>query len=112
MARHPSTKLLSAWIRGEDDLGEHDEHVNSCAKCASHLDKLTEIHFDNVEAISAEFRPALLEVLAPPEDLHARVSERIAERLQARDDRSLFTSLLGTPVETTRIIVEPKIDED
>ena len=112
MARHPSKQLLTSWLEGEADLGEYDDHINSCARCASRLEKMSSTHVDNVEPLKAEFRPALMAVLAPPEDLHERVSFRIAERLQARNDASLFGSLLGVPVESTRIVVEPKMPED
>ncbi len=109
MARHLSTKQLTSWLNGETDQSEHDGHLDSCSICAARLE---EINLDNVEAISAEFRPALLTLLQPPADLHDRISERIAERLQARDDASLFGSLLGVPVETSQLIIEPNIPED
>ncbi len=113
MARHLNRKTLSAWLEGEAELiEEHDDHINSCSRCAARLEKLTEVHFNNVEPISAEFRPALMEVLRPPEDLHERISRRISDRLQERNDASLFGSLLGVPVESTKIVLEPKLPED
>ena len=111
MARHPSRKLLSSWLEGEE-LEDYEEHINSCARCASRLEKLSAIHLDNVEPLTDEFRPALLEVLSPPEDLHERISSRIADRLQERNDATLFGSLLGVPVESAKIVIEPKIAED
>lgn len=113
MAKHPSKQLLSSWLDGEADLEEHDdEHINSCSRCASRLEKLSEIHLDNVVPMNEQFRPALMAVLQPPEDLHERISARIADRLQERDDATLFGSMLGVPVETTRIVTEPKIIDD
>ena len=113
MAQHPSNKLLSSWLDGEIDLEDYDEHINSCNRCASRLDKLTaRISLDNVTPLSEKFRPALMAVLQPPEDLHERISARIAKRLQERDDITLFGSMLSIPVETSRVVIEPKIIED
>ena len=112
MAKHPSKQLLSSWLDGEAELEEHDEHINSCSRCAARLEKLSESRLDNVVPMSEQFRPALLAVLQPPEDLHERISARIADRLQERDDMTLFGSMLSVPVETTRIVTEPKIIED
>ena len=113
MAQHPSNKLLSSWLDGDIDLEEHDEHINSCNRCAARLEKLTaQIPLDNVTPLSEQFRPALMAVLQPPEDLHERISARISERLQERDDMTLFGSMLSVPVETSRIVIEPKIIED
>ncbi len=110
MARHLSTKQLTSWLTGETNQPEHDEHLATCVRCA---DKIEQLNLDNVTPISAEFKPALMAVLQPPEDLHARISVRIAERLQDRDDASLFGSLLGLPVDTTRLIAsKPNPEED
>lgn len=42
---------------------------------------------------------ALLRLLRPPDDLHERMSERLADRLQRRADLDLLGSLLGVPKE-------------
>lgn len=109
MARHPSTKQLTSWLNGAVDHEEHDTHLDSCTKCASRIE---ELNVNNVEAISAEFRPALLAVLQPPEDLHERITGRIATRLQEQSDSELFRSLIGVPVETMRVITDPTTEED
>lgn len=106
MARHPNRKQLTSWLNGEVHHDEHDEHLDSCTKCASRIEELNVDNVNNVEAISAEFRPALLAVLQPPEDLHERISNRIAERLQTQSDTRLFGSLLSVPVETARIVTD------
>lgn len=109
MARHPNRQQLASWLNGEHEhLGEH---IDTCAKCASRLDDLdsslpTASATNNVYALTEELRPALLAVLQPPEDLHERIAARIAQRLQNRDDASLFGSLLGIPVETGRIFLD------
>lgn len=110
MAKHLSNKMLSAWLDGSIDLDhEHDEHLNSCTRCAGRLEKL-ERAFADVEPLKEQFRPALLEVLRPPEDLHERISARIAIRLQQRDDTALFGSMLGVPIETAQLLTQ-QLDE-
>lgn len=109
MARHLSTNQLTSWLNGDTDQAKLDEHLNTCDQCA---DKIEQLNLDNVEPISAEFKPALMAVLQPPADLHERISARIADRLQDRDDASLFGSLLGLPVQTTKLITAPKPAED
>ncbi len=109
MARHPNRQQLASWLNGDHD--HLDEHIDSCEKCASRLGELdttlpTAGNLDNVEAISAELRPALLTLLQPPEDLHERISERITKRLQDRSDADLFGSLLGVPLEAGRIFLD------
>ena len=107
MARHLSTKQLTSWLNGEIDHEEHDDHLDTCAKCAERIEEINLNNTNNVEAISAEFAPALLKVLQPPEDLHERISGRIAVRLQAQSDTNLFGSLLGVPVETVKVVTDP-----
>ncbi len=106
MARHLSTKQLTSWLNGAVDHEEHTEHLDSCSKCAARIE---ELHDNNVEPLTAEFAPALLQILQPPADLHERISKRIALRLQAQSDRDLFTSMLGVPVETLKVMTESDI---
>lgn len=114
MARHLSTKQLTSWLNGEIDHEEHDEHLSTCNKCAERIEEINRDTLEsNVEAISAEIAPALLQILQPPADLHERVSERIAVRLQTQNDVNLFGSLLGVPVETAKIMSDdplPSLD--
>ncbi len=114
MARHPNRQQLASWLNGEHD--HLDQHIDECEKCASRLGELdTTVPLDatapnanvnNVHAISAELRPALLTLLQPPDDLHERISERITQRLQDRSDADLFGSLLGIPIEAGRIFLD------
>ena len=107
MSRHPTQQQLTSWLAG--DRVEFDEHIDGCEKCARRLDKLdSDNALGNVEPITADLRPALLELLRPPEDLHERISARITERLQDRSDANLFGSLLGIPLEAGRVFLEPK----
>ena len=110
MARHPSSEQLSSWLNGEH---EHlSPHIDSCNKCASRLDELDVSTGGTVTAITDELRPALLTLLKPPEDLHQRISERIAARLQNRNDADLFASLVGIPIEAGRILLDTTDGED
>ena len=112
MARHPNTQQLSSWLNGEAGEPGHHEHIDSCSRCARRIEELSAADQTKVEAISDEFRPALMAVLQPPEDLHERISARIADRLQDRSDATLLSSLLGIPVETTQIVLDSNSDED
>ncbi len=110
MSRHPNRQQLASWLNGENE--NLDEHIDTCEKCAGRLDKLDNEILGNVEPITADLRPALLTLLQPPADLHERISERITERLQDRSDADLFGSLLGIPIEASRIFLEPKNSEN
>lgn len=116
MARHPNRQQLASWLNGAHT--HLDEHLDECEKCASRLDELnstvpiesasakSDAFPNNVEAITAELRPALLTLLQPPTDLHERISERISDRLQDRSDADLFGSLLGIPIEAGRVFLD------
>jgi len=97
MARHPNKRDLQRWMDGGAD--HLDEHVDTCEKCARTLEELA--------GADADLRPALLTLLAPPDDLEERINERIAARVQDRQDMALFSSLLGVGVETGRVVFEP-----
>lgn len=97
MARHPNRQELSMWLEGEhSDL---DPHIDSCEICAANLGEI-----DNSSV--PDLKPALLTLLQPPDDLHERVSQRIAQRLQDRQDSDLFASLLGIPIEASRLFFD------
>ena len=98
MARHPNKRQLLQWLDGEAD--ELDEHVDTCERCARTLEGL--------ESAEADLKPALLSLLAPPDDLEQRINDRIAARVQDRRDMALFSSLLGVSVETGRVVFEPR----
>lgn len=98
MARHPNREQLASWLDGSSTHLDH--HIEGCAQCASELDQLGE------PQSAAEIGSALLTLLKPPDDLHQRVSERIARRLQDRNDADLFRSLLGIPFEAGKLLFE------
>ena len=97
MARHPDREQLTLWLDGASS--EFNDHIDTCEVCASALSELG-------PSSAEELRPALLTLLQPPDDLHERVSERIAARLQNRRDSDLFGSLLGIPFEAGRIFFD------
>lgn len=96
MARHPNRARLDAWLDGaEHDI---DEHVENCEHC---VETLTSISAETTEPKNkSELKPALLQLLQPPDDLHERMSQRLAERLQRRQDLEVLGSMLGVPKET------------
>lgn len=103
MARHPNHQKLALWLDGE--FSELDEHIDSCEICASNLDQIDEVS-------SPDLKPALLTLLQPPDDLHERVSQRIAQRLQSRRDADLLGSLLGIPAEASRLFFDDGAESD
>ncbi len=111
MARHPNRQQLASWLNGEHSDHHLNEHIDECEKCAEKLGDLDtslppQGAENNVRAITPELRPALLKLLQPPEDLHARITERITARLQDRSDADLFGSLLGVPIEMGRVFLD------
>ena len=96
MARHPKDARLLAWLEG--DAPDLDEHLEDCERCAEALDRLA--------AADTDLRPALLSLLTPPDDLAARMSDRLAARIQDRRDLEMFGSMLGIPVEAGRVVLE------
>ena len=96
MARHPATAELQAWLDG--DLRNLDEHLAECEECAAELDRISVEH---TEAPGTDdVAPALLVLLAPPDGLHERMSDRLQQRLQRRHDLELVASMLGVARET------------
>ena len=107
MARHPNRQELASWLN--EGHGHLDEHIDSCEKCAARLDELDATlptSNDNVTAINDSLKPALLQLLQPPADLHERIRDRIAARLQDRSDADLFGSLLGIPIEAGKVFLD------
>lgn len=104
MARHPNREELVQWLDGHNS--SLHEHIDTCEVCASNLDEISEPE-------TVDLKPALLTLLKPPDDLHERVSARIARRLQDRRDADLFGALFGVPVEASRLFFDqgPESDE-
>lgn len=104
MARHPKADQLAQWLDGEVADPKIDEHLETCKVCASQLDVISlSVSNDNPEP--SDIGPALLTLLRPPDDLHERVSERLAERLQRREDMELLGSMLGLPREMSELFM-------
>lgn len=110
MARHPNRKELEQWLDGEQVDAKVDEHVSTCAVCAKDLETIT-LTASNDNPEPSNIGPALLTLLKPPDDLHERMSKRLAERLQRREDLDLIGSLLGVPRETTELFFAKESDE-
>lgn len=104
MARHPKRDQLARWLEGTEHDPELDEHLETCEICASDLDTISlSVSNDNPEP--SDLGPALLTLLQPPEGLHERMSERLARRLQRRQDLELMGSMLGVARETGEIFM-------
>lgn len=109
MARHPKRQELTDWLDGHN--GHLDDHISTCSVCANELERIT-ISSSNDDPEPSDLGPALLELLQPPDDLHERLSARLAERLKRRDDFNLLSSLLGVPVETGGLVILRPADAD
>jgi len=105
MARHPKRERLIAWFEGEIDP-EIDAHLSDCERCTSFLDELSEHRTETPDNV-AQIAPRLLTLLHPPDDLHERMSARLAERIQRRADLGLLGSLLGVPLEAGEVLLLP-----
>ncbi len=104
MARHPKRQQLAAWLDGSHDT-ELDDHLATCEKCASTLDQLSESQLTEPTTGGDRIGSALLTLLRPPDDLHERMSARLAERIQRRADLELLGSLLGVPREASELFL-------
>lgn len=104
MARHPKKEQLTRWLDGLEDDPKLDQHLETCEICASSLNAIS-LSVSNDHPEPSDLGPALLTLLQPPEDLHERMSKRLAERLQRRQDIELLGSLLGVPRETGEIFM-------
>lgn len=105
MARHPKREALAKWLTEASPAdADLDEHISTCEYCASELEIIS-LSVSNDDPEPSEIGPALLTLLAPPDDLHERVSERLAARLQRRQDLELFGSMLGIPREAGEVFL-------
>ncbi len=105
MLRHPNDDLLQQWLEGEggDDL---DQHVTTCQRCASNLEKIDASTGEN--AIGA----ALAELLAPPDDLTDRLADGVAAKLSSQQIVNVIADLFGAGFETTRLLLSGDDDDD
>ena len=105
MARHPKREALAKWLTEPTAVDvDLDEHLSTCEYCASELETIS-LSVSNDDPEPSELGPALLTLLAPPDDLHERVSKRLAARLQRRQDVELFGSMLGIPREAGEVFL-------
>lgn len=111
MARHPKGDQLARWLEGEESDSKLDEHLETCEVCAASLATIS-LSVSNENPEPSEIGPALLRLLQPPEDLHERVSARLAERLQRRQDVELLGSMLGIPREISEIVLSQATSDE
>ncbi len=100
---HPSMKRLDDWL--DDGNPSVDDHVTTCVRCAARLEpKLSES--------SDLVRAALILALVVPEDIDARLTTGIDERLAARGSLALLGELLAVPFHTAKAMANPPVDEE
>ena len=83
------------------DPADWDDEFDDLDEFEGDIDEL-------LERSEADLRPALLSLLAPPPDFEERMRERLAAKVQDRQDMALFSSLLGIGIETGRVVFEPR----
>lgn len=96
--RHPSRARLAAWLAGDDDA-RIDEHLLTCARCASICEDLDRPATD--DAVGS----ALLQILAPPADLGSRMVDRIDEQLQSREIADYVFDLFASGLDAGRLLL-------
>ena len=109
MARHPKREVLTSWLEGKSLDPQVDEHISTCPICAKDLETLT-LTVSNNNPEPSNSGPALLTLLQPPDDLHERMSKRLAERLQRKEDLDLIGSLLGVPRESGELFITAPVN--
>lgn len=109
MARHPKREVLTSWLEGKSLDPQVDEHISTCTICAKDLETLT-LTVSNNNPEPSNIGPALLTLLQPPDDLHERMSKRLAERLQRKEDLDLIGSLLGVPRESGELFITAPVN--
>lgn len=104
MLRHPNDELLQQWLDGEggEDL---DQHVTTCQRCASNLEKMEPSGEDAIGE-------ALAELLAPPDDLTARLEQSVTARLSSHQIVNVIADLFGAGFETSRLLLSGDDDDN
>ena len=104
MLRHPNDELLQQWLDGEggDDL---DQHVTTCQRCATNLEKMETADDDAIGE-------ALAELLAPPGDLTDRLQQGVTAKLSSNQIVNVVADLFGAGFETTRLLLSGDDDDN
>ncbi|MEL6984070.1 MAG: hypothetical protein AAFO29_16720 [Actinomycetota bacterium] len=94
--RHPSTKVLRAWLDGaRPDL---DEHLATCHRCATALEELD-------APPTVPLAAALAEVFETPSDLTERLAQRVSDRLDSQVMLGVISDLFGAGLETSVLLM-------
>lgn len=105
MIRHPSKRALRAWLDGEP-ADEIDNHLETCERCAAHLEGISEPRADGAIAASLNL------VLAPPTNFSEKIETRVIAKLDSRQVLGYMADLFGAGIETTKLFLtdEPPAD--
>jgi hypothetical protein len=104
MLRHPNDQVLQRWLNGEGD-NDLDEHVTTCQRCATNLERLEPPSEDAIGE-------ALAELLAPPVDLTERLQQGVAAKLSSQQVMNVIVDLFGAGFETSRLLMTGDDDDD
>ncbi len=94
--RHPSSKVLRAWLDGaRPDL---DDHLATCHRCATALEELE-------APPPVPLAAALAEVYESPTDLSERLERRVTDRLDSQVMFDVVSDLFGAGMETSVLLL-------
>lgn len=94
--RHPSAKVLRAWLDGaRPDL---DDHLATCHRCATALEELD-------APPSVPLAAALAAVYESPTDLSERLERRVNDRLDSQVMFDVVSDLFGAGMETSVLLL-------
>ena len=99
---HPSDRKLIEWLNGAGDL-KVDDHLTTCSRCAEKLEALSGVEEDQA------LKVALVEALKPEDDLAARVTSGVADRVESREVLEIVSELFVSGLETSKILVTEEI---
>ncbi len=94
--RHPSAKVLRAWLDGaRPDL---DDLLSTCHRCATALEELD-------APPTFPLAAALAHIYESPTDLSERLERRVADRLDSQVMFDVVSDLFGAGMETSVLLL-------
>lgn len=102
LGNHPSEKRLLAWSeRGRPSRTAR--HLQHCSLCEERLESLTQLSTDE--------RVSLEAVLAPPQGLQERTSERL-KKLLDQETLLVLSDLMRVGWQTSRVLLEEENEDE
>ena len=99
--RHPSRRRLQRWLQ-TGELRRVEAHIDSCERCQTVLDSLSELD----ERVVASLESAT----SPPPDLLERTTGGVEERLRNEASAGAFLDLFTIGWTTVHAVLDPTPD--